>query len=86
MFNGMPYRLMKPINFDPDMSRIYVLGHSMGGMGTYLFIRSDPSKTRDIPVWALSDVASIKDIPIWAFHGDQEPVFLKWLFKQKLPH
>ena len=26
MFNGMPYRLMKPINFDPDKS--YPQGNS----------------------------------------------------------
>ncbi len=27
-----------------DMSRIYILGHSMGGQGTYTFIQYDPEK------------------------------------------
>jgi hypothetical protein len=28
------------------------------------------------------DPAKIKDLPIWAFHGDKEPDFMTWLFKQ----
>ena len=40
MFNGMPYRLMKPINFDPDKS--YPLGNS--GVETKNIIGSKESE------------------------------------------
>lgn len=154
IYNDMPYRLMKPINFDPDksypvivslhhggckgtdnlkqfkpgleflteeqnrkdypcyvvapqtlvkwgaehlqnikdiindlpavdMDRIYVLGHSMGGAGTYTFIQSDPEYFAAAAPSAGSGLANrestidatiINDIPIWAFHGDQDDV------------
>ena len=66
-----------------DADRIYIMGHSMGGHGTYIFIQLDteyfaaaaPSAgagkrtTEDF-----IDAAKIKDIPIWAFHGDKDRV------------
>lgn len=66
-----------------DMDRIYVLGHSMGGHGTYIFIQLDPDyfaaaapsagsglkKTEDF-----IDATKIQHIPIWAFHGDKDGV------------
>lgn len=66
-----------------DMNRIYVMGHSMGGHGTYIFIQLDPDyfaaaapsagsglrKTEDF-----IDPTKIKDVPIWAFHGDKDGV------------
>ena len=65
-----------------DMDRIYILGHSMGGHGTYLLTQLDPgyfaaaassagsglTRTEDFV-----DVSVIKDIPFWIFHGDQDP-------------
>ena len=154
IYNDMPYRLMKPINFDPnksypvivslhggggrgtdnlkqlrpwnevlaeeqrridypsyilvphsqgrwnsthlqnikdiikdlpsvDMNRIYILGHSMGGGGTYTFIQSDPNYFAAAAPSAGSgltetedfiDASVIKDIPIWAFHGDKDKI------------
>ena len=151
IYNDMPYRLMKPINFDPnksypvivslhggggrgtdnlkqlrnwnqvlaeeqrrtdypsyilapqsqgrwnsthlqnvkdiindlpgvDTNRIYVLGHSMGGGGTYTFIQSDPNYFAAAAPSAgsgfrhFTDASVVKDIPIWAFHGDQDNV------------
>lgn len=66
-----------------DQDRIYIMGHSMGGHGTYIFIQLDtkyfaaaaPSagagrKTTEDFI----DGARIKDIPIWAFHGDKDRV------------
>lgn len=66
-----------------DRDRIYIMGHSMGGHGTYIFIQLDtkyfaaaaPSagagrKTTEDFI----DAAKIKDIPIWAFHGDKDRV------------
>ena len=66
-----------------DMDRIYILGHSMRGHGTYILTQLDPGyfaaaapsagsglkKTEDF-----IDPAKIKDLPIWAFHGDKDGV------------
>ncbi|PHR91476.1 MAG: alpha/beta hydrolase [Blastopirellula sp.] len=66
-----------------DMNRIYILGHSMGGHGTFIMIQIDPSyfaaaapsagtglkRTEDF-----IDAKVIKDIPIWTFHGDKDGV------------
>jgi predicted peptidase len=66
-----------------DMKRIYILGHSMGGHGTYIFIQIEPTyfaaaapsagsglkKTE-----AFIDPKIIKNVPIWAFHGDKDGV------------
>ena len=65
-----------------DMDRIYILGHSMGGHGTYVLTQLEPdyfaaaapsagsglTRTEDFV-----DVSLIKDIPYWIFHGDQDP-------------
>ena len=65
-----------------DMDRIYILGHSMGGHGTYVLTQLDPgyfaaaapsagsglTRTEDFV-----DVSVIKDIPFWIFHGDKDP-------------
>ena len=65
-----------------DMDRIYVLGHSMGGYGTYIFLQLDPDYfaaaapsggtglAREEP----PDPSLITDIPIWAFHGDMDTI------------
>ena len=66
-----------------DMDRIYILGHSMGGHGTYILIQIDPGyfaaaapsagagrpKTEEF-----IDASLIKDLPIWSFHGDKDKV------------
>ena len=66
-----------------DMDRIYVLGHSMGGHGTHVFLQIDPhyfaaaapSAGTGLPqTEEFIDASVIKDIPIWAFHGDQDKV------------
>jgi predicted peptidase len=66
-----------------DLARIYVLGHSMGGHGTYIFIQLEPGYFAAAAPSAGSglkrtadfiDPAKIKGIPIWAFHGDQDGV------------
>lgn len=65
-----------------DLDRVYVLGHSMGGHGTYRFIQFDnkffaaaaPSAGSGLPeTEEFIDVQKIKNIPIWAFHGDKDP-------------
>lgn len=66
-----------------DKDRIYVLGHSMGGHGTYIYIQLDPTYFAAAAPSAGSglkrsedfiDSTKIKDIPIWAFHGDKDGV------------
>lgn len=66
-----------------DMNRIYILGHSMGGHGTYIFTQLDPYYFAAAAPSAGSgkpettdfvDVSLIKDIPFWIFHGDKDPV------------
>ncbi|MBT3198628.1 MAG: alpha/beta hydrolase [Phycisphaerales bacterium] len=66
-----------------DADRIYILGHSMGGHGTYIMIQIDPDYFAAAAPSAGSglrrtekfiDPSVIKDIPIWAFHGDKDRV------------
>ncbi len=66
-----------------DMDRIYILGHSMGGHGTYIFIQLDPGYFAAAAPSAGSglrrtedfiDATKIRDLPIWAFHGDKDGV------------
>ena len=66
-----------------DRDRIYIMGHSMGGHGTYIFIQLDPGYFAAAAPSAGSgrrtskkfiDPATIKDLPIWAFHGDKDGV------------
>ena len=66
-----------------DADRIYILGHSMGGHGTYILIQLDPEYFAAAAPSAGSglrrtekfiDPSVIKDIPIWAFHGDKDGI------------
>lgn len=64
-----------------DPNRIYILGHSMGGHGTYILLQIDPGYFAAAAPSAgtgramdaeFIDAALIKDVPIWAFHGDKD--------------
>ncbi len=66
-----------------NMDRIYIMGHSMGGHGTYIFIQLAPDYFAAAAPSAGSgrkrsekfiDPAKIKDLPIWAFHGDKDGI------------
>ena len=66
-----------------DMKRIYILGHSMGGHGTFIYIQADPNYFAAAAPSAGTGLKStadfidpkvIKDIPIWTSHGDQDRV------------
>ncbi|MGI9470393.1 MAG: prolyl oligopeptidase family serine peptidase, partial [Rubripirellula sp.] len=66
-----------------DMDRIYILGHSMGGHGTYIFLQLDPDYFAAAAPSAGSgrrttekfiDPMKIQNVPIWAFHGDKDKV------------
>lgn len=66
-----------------DMSRIYVMGQSMGGVGTYSFLILDPTYfAAGISASGLDDVADAPKLVnsnIWAIHGstDQTVSFKK---------
>jgi predicted peptidase len=64
-----------------DMNRIYVLGHSMGGHGTFIYIQLAPdyfaaaapsAGTGLKSTEGFIDAKVIKDIPIWTSHGDKD--------------
>lgn len=66
-----------------DVDRIYILGHSMGGHGTYILTQLDPDYFAAAAPSAGSglkttedfvNVSLIKDIPFWVFHGDKDHV------------
>ncbi len=66
-----------------DMDRIYILGHWMGGHGTFILIQIAPDYFAAAAPSAGSglrtteefiDASVIKDIPIWAFHGSEDRV------------
>jgi predicted peptidase len=69
--------LIKQYNI--DTSRIYVIGHSMGGFGTFnaiwnrpdFFAAAIPSAGVLLPQF---NREKIKDIPIWLFHGDDDKI------------
>ncbi len=56
-----------------DDSRIYLMGLSMGGYGTWDFISRFPKRfAAAVPICGGGDekmAETIKDVPIWAFHG-----------------
>ena len=66
-----------------DLSRIYVMGQSMGGVGTYSFLILDPTYfAASISASGLADVADAPKLinsNIWAIHGstDQTVSFKK---------
>ena len=81
--------LMKKFPIDAD--RVYCIGHSMGGAGTFTAIYQHPDRfAAAIPTAGgfgpARDVNRIKDVPIWAFHGDNDNVvpyaFTKHVFNR----
>lgn len=70
-------KLVKEYSIDPD--RIYVLGHSMGGFGSWnaiwarpdLFAAAIPTAGGLMP-W--KDWSRFAKVPVWTFHGTADPV------------
>ena len=68
------------LNTDPtlDAKRVYIIGQSMGGFGTWDFItRYRHIVAAAVPVCGGGDVdtmKNIKDLPVWIFHGDADDV------------
>jgi len=65
--------------FAVDANRVYVLGHSMGGVGSWNAVWAAPERfaaaipsAGGLPPW--KDPARFQNVPIWAFHGGSDPV------------
>ncbi len=65
--------------YNIDSNRIYVLGHSMGGFGSWTAIWTEPNRfaaaipcAGGLPPWY--DYARFKDVPTWAFHSADDPI------------
>jgi predicted esterase len=62
--------------FEIDQSRIYVIGESMGGFGTWHFICKNPKMfAAAIPICGGGDTSlarNIVGVPVWAFHGRKD--------------
>lgn len=63
---------------DVDTNRLYIMGLSMGGYGSWDAICRWPGRfAAAAPICGGGDPAVaeiIKDTPVWAFHGDADPV------------
>jgi predicted peptidase len=61
-----------------DAKRIYIMGLSMGGFGTWDFLTRYPELVAAaVPICGGADnsaATKIKDIPIWVFHGEKDTV------------
>jgi predicted esterase len=61
-----------------DLSRIYVTGTSMGGMGAWDALVREPNLFAAAAPMSgggnVATAATIKDIPVWAFHGSADPI------------
>lgn len=61
-----------------DSKRVYIIGQSMGGFGTWDFVtRYREIVAAAVPVCGGGDVETmkkIKDLPVWIFHGDADNV------------
>ena len=61
-----------------DPSRVYVIGNSMGGAGTWCITMREPELfAAAVPMCGNGDHTAAKrlvDMPIWAFHGSKDPV------------
>lgn len=64
--------------FEVDTNRVYVLGHSMGGHGSWNAVWAAPERfAAAIPsaggLLPWMDPAKFRAVPIWTFHGGSDP-------------
>ena len=76
MLFGLIDEMQKTYPIDPD--RLYIMGLSMGGYGTWEIIQRQPNRfAAAVPICGGGDeklAQRIAAIPIWAFHGDKDGV------------
>lgn len=65
-------------NYNIDPTRIYVMGLSMGGFGTWDLVTRYPNRfAAAIPICGGGDASKatlVKDFPLWVFHGERDNV------------
>ena len=87
------YKLLDELaeEYPIDTDRVYVLGHSMGGFGTWTALASAPDRfAAGIPsaggLGPWIGLEPIKHVPIWCFHGDLDktvvPEHSRYLFAE----
>lgn len=63
--------------YSVDASRIYAMGYSMGGYGTWNLLMNHPELfAAGVPMCGAGDPSKanvLKDIPVWAVHGALDP-------------
>ncbi|MDA7932008.1 prolyl oligopeptidase family serine peptidase [bacterium] len=59
-----------------DEKRVYVIGYSMGGFGTWHFLKEEPKMfAAGVPIAGGSNgVGKLRAMPIWSFHGAKDDV------------
>lgn len=66
-----------------DKNRVYIIGHSMGGQGTWNLLRKAPNLFAAAITMApriienqaeLDDLEALKNLPVWLFHATSDPV------------
>ena len=66
--------LIEELPIDPD--RVYVIGLSMGGYGTWELLQRIPERfVAGVPICGGGDPAyarKVAQVPVWAFHGDAD--------------
>ena len=71
-------RVLAETPADPD--RVYVMGVSMGGYGTWMMlVKAHDRIAAGIPFCggcSPDEARRLADMPIWAFHGEEDPVVL----------
>ncbi len=64
--------------YDVDQTRLYIIGLSMGGHGTWDAVSREPGRfAAAAPICGVGDPAMgerIARVPVWAFHGDADRV------------
>ena len=64
--------------FHIDKTRLYVIGQSMGGVGTFSLIGAYPKKfAAAVPICGAGNVLHaprLAAVPFWIFHGERDPV------------
>lgn len=59
-----------------DKDRVYVIGYSMGGFGTWHFLKEEPKVfAAGVPVaGGTRGAGKLRSMPIWSFHGAKDDV------------
>ena len=66
------------LEYQIDKHRIYVIGLSLGGEGTFDIVSRRPDLfAAAVPICGTADVekaSSMKDVPFWVFHGERDDI------------